>query len=73
MFSINKCRHTTRLLSLGNNLQGDSCLTGRFRPEDFNHAATGNATYTQCRIERDRSGGDYGNRHNRLFAAEAHN
>ena len=51
VLGIDKRRHAAGLLGLGNHLQRNGRLAGRFRPEDLNHAAARNAADAQRRVE----------------------
>ena len=61
------CRCASR-----NHLQRDGRLARRFRPEDLDHAAAGEAADAQRGVERNGAGGDDGDRDNRPLAPQLH-
>ena len=58
MFSIHNGAAAAGFLSIGNNVQTDGGLTGRFRPEDFHDSAPGQTADTQRQVQRQCAGAD---------------
>ena len=55
---------------IGDDLQSDCRLTGRFRPEDFVDAPSWESAHAEGRIQRDRACGDGRYRHDRFLRPE---
>ena len=76
MFGIDEGTDAAALLRLGDGLQRERRLAGRFRPVDFNHPSLGEAADTERDVESERTGRnrfDFGHRigaelHDRAFA-----
>jgi hypothetical protein len=56
MLRVHERRHAASLLRLGNHLQRQSGLAGRFGSEDLNHAAAGQPADAERVVDADRAG-----------------
>ena len=59
MFCVDEGAGAAELLHLSDDLQRQRGLAGRLRAVDFNHAATGQAAYTQGNVQTQRAGGHH--------------
>ncbi len=71
MLDIDERGQAAALLRLRNHSKRERRFTGRFRTENFNHAAAWESAYAQSAIDQDVAGRDYLNI-NDLFGAQAH-
>src|SRR5581483_6556369 len=67
MFGIDKGSHPTAFLSFGNDLEGDRGLAGRFGTKNLDYPPSWKPAYTQRCVARNRSGGNDGDRNDRLL------
>ena len=72
VFGVDEGGQATGLLRFGDDLQRDGRLARRLGTENLDDAAARNAADAQRCVEGDRTGGDDGDGHDGLFAAEAH-
>src|SRR6185437_9625731 len=59
------------LLGFGNDLKRDGGFARRFRSEDFDHTATGEAAHAQSAVKGNGTGGDYGYGYDGVLGPEA--
>ena len=72
MLGIDKRRHASGLLRLGNYLQGNGSFAGRFRAEDFHDTSARKASHAQRGIERNRARGNHRDRDDGFFRPQPH-
>ena len=58
MFGVDERRHAPGLLGLGDDVQREGCLAGRFRTVDLGHPAAWDAPHPQRQVEGQRAGRD---------------
>ena len=64
MLGVNESGRAARLLRLGDHLQRERGLAGRFRSENLHHAAARESADAESRIERDGAGWNHRDRQN---------
>ena len=72
MFGVDKRSEATGLLRVGDDVQHERRLAGRFRAENFNDPAAGHAADPQRQVERQRAGGNHVDLDLRAGVAQAH-
>jgi hypothetical protein len=72
VFRVDERRHAALLLGLGDDLQRQRRLAGRFRPEDFDDAAARHAADAERVVDADGAGRNRFNRGDDIVLAEAH-
>jgi hypothetical protein len=59
VLGVDEGTHAVLLLHLGNDLQGQRGLAGRFRAVDLDHAAAGQAAHAKGDVQAQRTGGNH--------------
>ena len=72
MFGVDECRQPAALLRVGNDMEHERGLAGRFRPENLNDTTARHAADAQRQIKRERAGGDHINLRLRARVAQPH-
>ena len=72
MLGVDERRLAAELLRLGDDLKSQRGFAARFRPVNFDHAAAWKPSHAQRQIDGYRSRGDHADRHEHVFAAQAH-